>query len=154
MLNRAMSFAAAFVAAIVLLFPGPVLAQTAPPAVGELLARTKAQVKTIDMAAFKAGLEKGELGMVVDVREPEEFEEGHVAGAINIPRGVIEVRIWPKVGFPDKLDLGKKITLYCGTGFRCVMSAKSLQDLGFTNVTAVDMKIADWKKAGYPLVAE
>ncbi len=152
--NRSMSFTAAFLVAIALVFPGPVLAQTAPPSVGELLARTKAQVKSIDMATFKSGLEKGELGMVIDVREPEEFEEGHVAGAINIPRGLIEVRIWPKVGFPDKLDLGKKLTLYCGTGFRCIMAAKSLQDLSFTNVTAVDMKIADWKKAGYPLKAE
>jgi rhodanese-related sulfurtransferase len=154
MLNRSMSFTAALLVGIALAFPAPVLVQSVPPSVGELLARTKAQVKTIDMATFKSGLEKGELGMVVDVREPEEYEEGHVAGAINIPRGVIEVRIWPKVGFPDKLDLGKKITLYCGSGLRCVLAAKSLQDLSFTNVTAVDMKIADWKKAGYPLVAE
>jgi rhodanese-related sulfurtransferase len=47
-----------------------------------------------------------------------------------------------------------KITLYCGSGVRCILAAKSLRDLGFTNVVAVDMRLADWAKAGYPLVSE
>jgi rhodanese-related sulfurtransferase len=154
MSNRSMSLIAAFLAAIALAVPGPASAQIFPPAVTELLARTKAQVKTIDMAKFKSGLEQGGLGMIIDVREPDEFEEGHIPGAINIPRGTVETRIWPKIGFPDKPDLAKQITLYCGSGLRCVLAAKSLQDLGFTNVTAVDMRIRDWKQAGFPLVTE
>jgi rhodanese-related sulfurtransferase len=44
------------------------------------------------------------------------------------------------------------MTLYCGSGMRCILAAKSLQDLGFSNVTAADMRIADWAKAGFPLV--
>jgi rhodanese-related sulfurtransferase len=67
---------------------------------------------------------------------------------------VIELNIWPYVGFPDSTDLGKRITLYCGSGMRCILAAKSLQDLGFTNAVAVDMRIADWAKAGYPLATE
>jgi rhodanese-related sulfurtransferase len=129
-------------------------AQGYPPSVRELVARTRAQVRTIDMAAFKSALDKREAGLIVDVREPQEYLSGHVPGAINIPRGVIELDIWPHVGFPDATDLNRKITLYCGSGTRCILATKSLQDLGFTNVVAVDMRIADWAKAGYPLVKE
>jgi len=129
-------------------------AQDYPASVKDLIARTKTQVKTIDMAAFKSALEKREAGLVVDVREPDEYRDGHIPGAINIPRGVIELSIWPQVGFPDATDTNRRITLYCGSGVRCVLAAKSLQDLGFTNVVAVDMRIADWAKAGYPLVTE
>ena len=43
------------------------------------------------------------------------------------------------------------MTLYCATGGRCALAAKSLQDLGFTNATSVDMRFDDWVKAGYPV---
>lgn len=125
-----------------------------PASVKDLVARTRAQIRTIDMAAFKSALDKREAGLIVDVREPDEYRSGHVPGAINIPRGLIELSIWPYVGFPDSTDLAKRITLYCGSGTRCILAAKSLQDLGFTNAVAVDMRIGDWAKAGYPLVTE
>ncbi len=70
---------------------------------------------------------------------------------INIPRGLIEFRIWSHVGYPDKLDKNQKIVIYCGTGARAALAAKSLRDLHFNNVTAVDMTIEDWRKSGYPL---
>ena len=59
---------------------------------------------------------------------------------VNVPRGVIELRIWAFVGYPDKTDMTKKIT-HCGSGLRCILAAKSLQDLGFSDVTAADMRI-------------
>jgi rhodanese-related sulfurtransferase len=125
-----------------------------PDSVKDLVARTKTQVRTIDMAAFKTALDARAAGLIVDVREPDEYRSGHVPGAINIPRGQIELAIWPHVGYPDSTDLGKRITLYCGSGTRCILAAKSLKDLGFTNVFAVDMRLADWAKAGYPLARE
>ena len=89
--------------------------------------------------------------MIIDVREPGEYAAGYIPGAINIPRGVIEFKIWPYVGFPEKTNTGKKLILYCKSSGRCSLATKTLQDLGFTNVIAVDMKFADWIKAGYPL---
>ena len=133
---------------------GAAVAQDYPRAVNELVASAKAQVRTIDLAAFKSALDRNQAGLVIDVREPAEYAGGHVPGAINIPRGVIELRIWPHVGHPGNTDMNKKMTLYCASSVRCILAAKSLQDLGFTTVTAVDMKIGDWAKAGYPLVAE
>ena len=128
------------------------LAPSYPPIVNQLVATAKAQVKTIDMATFKSGFDKNNLGLIVDVREPQEYTDGYIPGAINVPRGVIELRIWAYVGFPSKADMSKKITLYCGSGVRCILAAKSLQDLGFSDVTAVDMRIDEWAMAGYPLV--
>ena len=104
------------------------------------------------MATFKSGFDKNDLGLIIDVREPGEYADGYIPGAVNVPRGVIELRIWAYVGFPDKTDMSKKITLYCGSGVRCILAAKSLQDLGFSDVTAADMRIDDWAKEGYPLV--
>ena len=116
-----------------------------------MVAKTKSQIKTVKMAEFKAAFDKKDVGLLIDVRNENEFEDGFVPGAVNVPRGLIEFRIWKLVGFPDKTDMDTKMTLYCATGGRCALATKSLQDLGFTNVTSVDMRFADWVKAGYPV---
>jgi rhodanese-related sulfurtransferase len=137
-----------------LLVPAIGLTASFPPSVGELVAKTRKTIKTVDMAGFKALVDKKQAGLIVDVREPEEYAEGHIPGAINVPRGGIEFWIWEHVGFPDKTDLNKKMHLYCLTGGRCILATKSLQDLGFTDVTAVVMQFEDWVKAGHPVAKE
>ena len=129
----------------------PAPAPTYPPTVNQLVAATKAQVKTIKMPEFKAAFDRKDLGLIVDVRNENEFADGYIPGAVNVPRGLIEFRIWKLVGFPDKTDMNAKMTLYCATGGRCALATKSLQDLGFTSVTSADMKFDDWVKAGYPV---
>jgi len=122
-----------------------------PPLINEMVAKTKSQIKTVKMPEFKAAFDRKDLGLLVDVRNENEFEDGFVPGAVNVPRGLIEFRIWKLVGFPDKTRMDAKMTLYCASGGRCALATKSLQDLGFTNVTSVDMKFDDWVKAGYPV---
>jgi rhodanese-related sulfurtransferase len=129
-------------------------AQSYPQSVTNLVIEAKGQLPTLDLAKFKSGFDASSLGLIIDVREPAEYAAGHVPGALNIPRGLIEFRIWPHVGFPDKLDLNAKITLYCGSGARAALAAKSLRDLKFTNVTAADMRFEDWTGAGYPLASQ
>ena len=152
MLKNKTSFIAAALLGCAVLLPGLSVAQNYPPSVGQLVAATKKQIKTMDMAAFKAAFDKKAAGLIVDVREPGEYADGFVPEAVNVPRGLIEFTIWSHVGFPEKTDMNKQMSLYCRTGGRCALAAKSLQDLGFTNVTAVDMKIEDWMKAGYPVM--
>lgn len=107
------------------------------------------------MAQFKSAFDgNGELGLIIDVREPAEFASGHIPRAINIPRGQIEIAIWSLVGYPQAADMGRRMTLVCGSGVRCILATKSLQDLGFTDVVAVDMRIGDWARAGYPLAKD
>jgi rhodanese-related sulfurtransferase len=165
--------AAGLMTALVAL-PADALAQNYPDSIKSLVAEAKKQVRTINMQQFKDLVDKQQVamnvdvrqatqqqyrspsgdqqaGLIIDVRQENEYEDGHVPGAVNIPRGLIEFRIWKQVGWPDKTDMNKQLTLYCLTGGRCALAAKSLKDLGFTNVTSVDMKFEDWQKAGYPV---
>ena len=70
--------------------------------------------------------------VVVDVRERHEFEAGHLEGAVHIGKGVIE-RDVEKHDFADNA----RIVLYCGGGYRSAIAAKSLQDMGWTNVASL-----------------
>jgi rhodanese-related sulfurtransferase len=132
----------------------PILAvatEPQPAAVAELLARARQEVTHIDMAAFsKISMSPG-AALLIDVREPDEFAAGHIPGAINIPRGLIEFRIWPYIGYPDHTNLATELYIYCGWGSRSLLAARSLQQLGLSRVIAVDMRLADWQAAGHPL---
>ena len=136
--------------------PAPVAQAAAPapsypPSINQLVATTKSQIRTVKMPEFKAAFDKKDLGLLIDVRNENEFEDGFVPGAVNVPRGLIEFRIWKLVGFPDKTNMNTKMMLYCASGGRCALATKTLQDLGFTNATSVDMRFDDWVKAGYPV---
>ena len=139
---------------VFLVQPVAVLAEGAkkfPDSVAQLVAETKRSIKTVDLHQFKAALDAGEYDMIIDVRSEDEYVFGHVPNAMNIPRGVIEFKIWRYIGFPNNTDLNKKIYLYCKSGRRCALATKSLQDLGFSNVIAVDMTFKAWTDAGYPV---
>ena len=142
------TFVAACVVGAAFAFPAlEAVAQNYPPSVKELVGKTRKEIKTTDMAGLKAVADRKDV-VIVDVREPEEYKAGHVPGAVNVPRGLLEFTIWEHAGYPDKLDMAKPMYLYCKTGGRCTLAAKSLKDLGFTNVTAVVMLWDDWVKGG------
>jgi rhodanese-related sulfurtransferase len=63
---------------------------------------------------------------------------------------VIEFGIWQLVGFPAEVDFERPIYVQCVSGNRASLAAKTIKDLGFTNVTAVVMHLAEWQQAGYP----
>ena len=65
------------------------------------MATAKPKVKTIKMSELTAAFDKKDVGLLIDVRNENEFEDGFVPGAVNVPRGQIEFRIWKLVGFPD-----------------------------------------------------
>ena len=99
------------------------------------------------------GLVEGQgEALIIDVREPQEFAAGHVPGAVNIPRGLVEFQIWKQVGFPAKPDTNRPVYLQCQNGNRASLAAQSLAELGFTNTTAVVMSFDEWQQAGHPLV--
>jgi rhodanese-related sulfurtransferase len=122
-----------------------------PPSVNQMVAATKKQIKTIDMQEFKAAFDRKDLGLIVDVRNENEFGDGYIPGVVSVPRGLIEFRIWKLVGFANATNQAAQMTLYCASGGRCALATKSLQDMGFTNVTSADMRFDDWVKAGYPV---
>jgi rhodanese-related sulfurtransferase len=143
----------AAVLAASLLASQPLTAQEAerPQAATDLVIEAKKSVRLADMETVRQALEGGGYDLLIDVREPSEYASGHLSGAVNIPRGVIEFQIWKHVGYPDATDMTKQIFVACNTGARASLSARSLEDLGFTNVTVVDMKLADWIDSGLPI---
>lgn len=129
-------------------------ADTQPPAVAELVAAARQQVTLIDITAFRKISESPGEALIIDVREPDEFAAGHIPGAVNIPRGLVEFSIWPFIGYPEHPNLAAELYLYCGWGTRSILAARSLQQLGLSRAVAVDMRLADWQAAGYPLTDE
>ncbi|MDH4301872.1 MAG: rhodanese-like domain-containing protein [Nitrospira sp.] len=109
-------------------------------------------VRTISMDEYRTLVGNPGSALIVDVREPQEYAAGHVPGAINIPRGLIESQIWNHVGSPDKADKERPIILQCQSGKRATLASQTLQELGFTHTTAVIMNLGDWQKAGNPFV--
>jgi len=122
-----------------------------PQAVMDAVAAAKKATPVVTLEQFKAAIDDSAI-WIVDVREPDEFAAGHVRSAINIPRGVIEFMIWKKVGYPNKTNTDQKMYLYCKSGGRCALAAKSLRDLGFTEVYRSDLNIKKWVEAGNILV--
>ena len=134
----------------------PVLAamnmnKTWPDSVDQHVARIRKTIKTIDMDGYLSVVKNSNGALLLDVREEEEFKAGHVPGAINIPRGLLEFRVWKQLGFPVQVDMNRKIFVQCQTGGRATLAAKQLQDIGFTNVIAVIMNFEEWQKKGNPL---
>ena len=151
-MQRLITPSLAIVAGILFAAPPLALPQSFPPIVTQKIQAARAHVKTIGMEEYRKVIDAPGEALIVDVREPNEFAAGHVPGAINIPRGVLEFQIWKQVGFPATLDLNRNIVLQCQSGNRASLAAQSLTDLGFTHTTAVVMPLEDWQQAGHPFV--
>jgi rhodanese-related sulfurtransferase len=123
-----------------------------PASVDQHVMQIRKTVQTTDMEGYLAAVRAPNGALLLDVREEGEFKAGHVPGAVNIPRGLLEFRIWKQLGYPASVDTGRKIYVQCQTGGRAALAAKQLQDIGFTNATAVIMNFEDWQKKDNPLV--
>lgn len=127
-----------------------VFAQNFPPMVTQNVAPAQKHVRVIGMEEYRTIVENPGSALIIDVREPHEFAAGHIPGAINIPRAMIDSQIWNHVGAPDRADMQRPIVLQCQAGRRASLAAQSLEKLGFTQTTAVIMSLDDWQKAGHP----
>jgi len=132
----------------------PALAQTQPAwpqIVTDYVAAARKEIKTTDMAGYLAAVKSPNGAILLDVREPAEFADGHVPGAVNIPRGLLEFTIYQKLGYPNKVDTDRTIYVQCRTGGRATLAAATLQKIGFSHPIAVIMNWDDWVKAGDPV---
>lgn len=129
-----------------------VSAQTLPPIVTQKIQAAQKQIKTIAMEEYRAVVDHPGEALIVDVPEPQEYAAGHVPGAVNIPRGVLEFQIWNHVGSPAAPQMARPLYLQCQSGNRASLAAQSLAELGFTQTTAVVMSLEEWRKSGQPFV--
>jgi molybdopterin/thiamine biosynthesis adenylyltransferase/rhodanese-related sulfurtransferase len=112
----------------------------------DFLRETKDQIDEIDVERARELHEGDQMPLFLDVREREEWDEGHIPGALHIPRGWLESRI--EQAAPDR---GRPIVAYCASGNRSAFAAKTLEELGYADVVSLAGGINDWKRHGYPL---
>ncbi|TMK26251.1 MAG: molybdopterin-synthase adenylyltransferase MoeB [Actinobacteria bacterium] len=111
----------------------------------ELLAQVRAEIDEVDAVRAREVIENDDP-VIVDVREQDEWDEGHIPGAIHIPRGYLESRI--EGAAPDR---SRQILLYCSAGNRSAFAAKTLQDLGYDESVSLAGGFTDWKRNGFPV---
>jgi len=113
--------------------------------VAELVEEAKAGIKTISAAEAYAIF--GKSGVIfLDVREPDEFNAGHIPGAINIPRGLLESRVGEQI-----TDKNTTIVVYCRSGVRSALASATLVKMGYKGILNMDGGWKAWQKAGYPV---
>ena len=110
-----------------------------------LVNESKAKVEETNVEDVRRRMDAGEKFLLVDVREDNEWANGHLPGAVHMGRGIIERDIEGAIP-----DTNAKMILYCGGGFRSALVADNLQKMGYTNVESMDGGWKGWLAAGLP----
>jgi len=113
-----------------------------------IIDEARAQIKSIDIDEARRLLEKPGT-VLLDVRESDEWRQGHIPQAIGIPRGFLELRVEEKV--PDHKT---PVILQCASGTRSLLAARSLRELGYENVYNLTGGFNAWKDRGLPWIAD
>ena len=109
----------------------------------DLLIAAKAEITEIDTATAADHIAAGAIAL--DVREPDEYDQGALPDAIHIPRGHLEAQVEGRL-----TDKTAEVVIYCAAGVRSAFAAKTLQELGYTDVSSVIGGFGKWKDEGRP----
>ena len=110
----------------------------------DLLAQAKSQITEIDTNEAATRIATGGV-IVLDVREPDEYEQGALPDALHIPRGHLEAQIEGRI-----VEKTAPVLVYCAGGVRSAFAAKTLHELGYTDVVSVAGGFGKWKDEGRP----
>lgn len=115
------------------------------PAFLKLVDDMRQHVRETDAETVMRRIRGGERFLLVDVREESEWKSGRIRGAVHMGRGIIERDI-------EAIVPGKEteIILYCGGGYRSVLSAANLMKMGYTNVVSMDGGWRKWTELSFP----
>jgi rhodanese-related sulfurtransferase len=105
-----------------------------------LLRPNIAEIQAVDLAAQ---LQSGFNGILIDVRETAEYNQGHLPNAINLSKGLLECQIEQYV-----FDTNTPIVLYCSGGFRSILAAHNLQQMGYSQVQSLAQGSSHWQQLG------
>jgi rhodanese-related sulfurtransferase len=111
----------------------------------QLIAEAKARIREVTVADVQALQASGAAVALIDVREGNEWQMGHIPGAVHISRGTLEGAIEARV--PRE----QQVVLYCASGNRSALAAVNLQEMGYANVSSMAGGIKGWVAAGGPL---
>lgn len=124
--------------------PKPPKWMTTP--VKALVDKARAATTQVSLSDLRDAIDRKEDMVVLDVRNPDEYDVAHIPDAVNLPRGLLEFNIWTAVP-----DMDRKIYVYCKTGARASLATKQLNELGYRNAVALNVGVAAWTEAGYPV---
>ncbi|MDQ3122474.1 MAG: rhodanese-like domain-containing protein, partial [Actinomycetota bacterium] len=110
----------------------------------QLLAQVKSEIEEVSSTGARELLASSEPPLFLDVRETDEWEEGHIPGAVYVSRGRLEQQIEGLV--PDK---SRPLIVYCAVGSRSAFAAKALGELGYSDVVNLAGGFTDWKRNGF-----
>ena len=108
---------------------------------GEFIAAAQAEIRCVDVDQAKEIYDQNEGALVLDVREQHSAQESCLSCAVNVSRGLIEMKVPGLVPDPDTV-----ILTHCGGGGRASLAAHRLQEMGYNNVYAITAKYEDIKK--------
>ncbi|MGZ4366392.1 MAG: ThiF family adenylyltransferase, partial [Gaiellaceae bacterium] len=111
----------------------------------ELLQQVRSEISEVDASQARELIDSGGP-LVLDVREQNEWDEGHIPGAVHVPRGHLESRV--ERAAPDH---SRPVLLYCSVGNRSAFAAKTLAELGYEDVVSLSGGFTDWKRNGFPV---
>ena len=112
----------------------------------DLFFDVRRSVRIMSLEELRKRLDEKSPPTLVDVREKDEFRAGFIPGAIHVPRSHLEQQVEQKL--PDR---SREIILYCAAGIRSAFAAKTLAELGYTNVVSANPGFIRWKDVGYPV---
>ena len=117
----------------------------------DMVAEAKAQVE--NLTPKQAAEEAKNGAVIVDIRDGEELQkESNVPGAVHVPRGMLEFRADPSSPYHNAaLKPDKRVILHCASGGRSALAAKTLKEMGYSNVAHLDGGFTAWKKQGLPV---
>ncbi len=108
----------------------------------ELFAEAKARITEVSPRQVQEELARGEDVAIIDVREPNEWNLGHVPGAMHLPRGVLESAI------EQRVPRDRRVVLYCASGNRSALAAESIAQMGYGNVASMSGGFRGWADSG------
>lgn len=118
--------------------------------VGELVAEAQSQIESVSPQGASTEAASG-AAVLLDIREPVEWEH-HIAGAVQVPRGLLEFVADPASPRHNaELDPDRRVIVYCRSGHRAALAAVTLQSMGFENVANLEGGITAWREAGLPM---
>ncbi|NWF35961.1 rhodanese-like domain-containing protein [Mariprofundus sp. KV] len=121
----------------------------------DFAAEARLTVKEVSTADTQDSIAAGGV-LLLDVREPGEVREGHLPGAINVPRGLLEAKA--DLNFPHReaqlQDRDQAVIVYCASGVRSLLAAATMQQMGFSNVQSMSGGFAAWKAEGRDIAGE
>ena len=143
-----------FLASLIMLFLFTQQISQAQKSATDLVKDAKKDIENLTPEQAQAEISKGNV-ILIDIREPEEFKQGKIAGSVNAARGMLEFYADPSMPYyKSEFNKDKRLILYCASSGRSALAVKTLKEMGYKNVAHIDGGIKAWKAANLPITEE